>query len=65
MNRRVSAFVGAIICLFGFIWFLQGTGILPGSVMSGSQFWEIVGGLTFVVGLLIFAKSVKSHRSEK
>jgi len=40
MNRRliVSTILGAIILLFGFVWFLQGIGILPGSVMSGSQF---------------------------
>lgn len=59
MNRRVSAIVGAIISLFGLVWFLQGVGILPGSVMSGSQFWEIVGAITFLIGIGIVVVSVK------
>lgn len=61
MNRRliVSTILGAIILLFGFVWFLQGIGILPGSVMSGSQFWEMAGAVTFAVGILILAFSAK------
>ena len=53
MKRRVFSIVGAIIALFGLVWFLQGAGLLPGSVMSGSQFWEVAGAITFVIGLLI------------
>lgn len=61
MNRRliVSTILGAIILLFGFVWFLQGIGTLPGSVMSGSQFWEMAGAVTFVVGILMLAFSAK------
>ena len=53
MKRRAFSIVGAIIALFGAVWFLQGASVLPGSVMSGSQFWEIVGAMTFIVGLVI------------
>jgi hypothetical protein len=54
MKRRAFSIVGGIIALFGLVWFLQGAGLLLGSVMSGSQFWEIAGGLTFIVGLGVF-----------
>jgi len=52
--------VGAIIAFFGLIWFLQGAGFLPGSVMSGSQFWEVAGALTFLVGLGIVVYGLKT-----
>jgi len=60
MNRRLFSIVGAIIALFGLVWFLQGASILPGSVMTGSQFWEVAGALTLIVGIVITAFSLKS-----
>jgi hypothetical protein len=60
MNRRVFSVVGVIIAVFGLIWLLQGASILPGSVMTGSEFWEIVGAITFVVGLVIIPYSLKT-----
>ena len=59
MKRRVFSIVGAIMALFGLVWLLQGAGILPGSAMSGSQFWEIAGAITFIVGLVIIPYSLK------
>jgi hypothetical protein len=53
MKRRAFSIIGVIIALFGLIWFLQGAGLLLGSVMSGSQFWEIAGAITFIIGLLL------------
>ena len=60
MKRRVLSIVGAIIALFGFVWFLQGTSVLPGSAMTGSQFWEIAGALTFIIGIAIVAYGLKT-----
>jgi len=60
MKRRVFSIVGAVIAFFGLVWFLQGASILPGSVMTGSQFWEIVGILAFIVGIVIAAYCLKS-----
>jgi len=37
----------------GFVWFFQGIEVLPGSIMSGSQFWAIAGGLAVIVGLVL------------
>jgi hypothetical protein len=60
MKRRAFSIVGAIIVLFGLVWFLQGAGVLLGSVMSGSQFWEIAGAITFIVGLVITVYSLRT-----
>jgi len=60
MRRRIFAIVGAILALFGLIWLLQGANILSGSAMSGSQFWEVAGGITFIVGIFIIPYSLKS-----
>jgi hypothetical protein len=49
MVQRVLVTVGVLIALFGLVWLLQGGGVLPGSAMSGSQFWEMAGALTFIV----------------
>ena len=69
MKRRAFSIVGAMIALFGLIWFLQGPAILPGSVMSGLQFWEKAGALTFIVGIVIAAYCIKTYgwmtKSEK
>ena len=59
MRRRIFSIVGAIIAFFGLIWLLQGAAILPGSVMSGSQFWEVAGAATFIVGIAIAAYCLK------
>jgi hypothetical protein len=59
MKRRILV-VGVILAVFGLIWLLQGASILSGSVMTGSEFWEIVGAITFMVGLVIVPYSLKS-----
>lgn len=60
MKKRTFSIVGAVIAFFGLIWFLQGADVLPGSVMTGSQFWEIAGALTFVVGIVIIGYCLKA-----
>lgn len=42
--------VGALIVLAGIIWFLQGVNVLPGSFMTGSVFWAVVGALCILGG---------------
>jgi len=59
MKRRIFSAVGVILAVFGLIWLLQGAGILSGSVMTGSEFWEVVGAITFIIGLVIVPFSLK------
>jgi hypothetical protein len=48
--------IGALLTLFGVIWFLQGINVLPGSFMTGQLKWAINGGIAVVAGLgLLFA----------
>ncbi len=59
MSRRVISIVEAIISLVCLVWFLQGASVIPGSVMSDSQFWEMAGGLTLIAGIVISASSLR------
>ncbi|MGA3108465.1 MAG: hypothetical protein ABSD99_03270 [Candidatus Bathyarchaeia archaeon] len=59
----VAVPVGAILFLMGLIWFLQGIGILPGSIMTGSTFWAGAGGLTVIVGLVLIATGVTGRKA--
>ena len=41
--------------LLGLVWIGQGSGIIGGSAMSGSSFWEIVGVVLVVVSIVLAA----------
>ena len=49
--------IGVLLVLPGIVWFLQGIGVLPGSMMTGQIQWAINGGILIVIGagLLWFA----------
>ena len=51
--RRTRIALGVVIALVGLVWLLQGIGVLPGSVMSGSAFWAVVGAALVVGGALL------------
>jgi hypothetical protein len=65
MKRKVALMpIGMILIFFGSVWFLQGIGILPGSIMTGSTFWAVAGGLSVLIGLalaFVGAKGVTSN----
>jgi hypothetical protein len=58
-SRLVLVLVGVIAALLGLTWMLQGIGILPGSVMSGSLFWAVAGAAAFLIGLAIAGASFR------
>ncbi|AHG92805.1 hypothetical protein J421_5270 (plasmid) [Gemmatirosa kalamazoonensis] len=49
--RIVRYVVGALCCLMGGVWLLQGIGVLPGSFMTGQSKWAVYGGLLLLVGV--------------
>lgn len=51
--KIVLNIVGALLVLFGTIWFLQGINVLPGSFMTGEIKWAIYGGIAFVAGVIV------------
>ena len=59
-RRRAFSIVGVVLAFFGLIWFLQGTDVLPGSIMTGSQFWEMAGLVTIIVGIVIVIYCLKT-----
>ncbi len=64
MHRRLLAIpVGIIVFLIGLVWLLQGIGILPGSIMSGSEFWAVAGGLGCIIGLGLIGVGVTGRKS--
>lgn len=59
LRKYVLALIGGVIAFMGLAWFLQGIGVLPGSFMTGSQFWAAVGALALLAGCLIAAVSLR------
>lgn len=49
--------LGVLVILAGFVWFLQGINVLPGSFMTGQPQWAVYGGIAILVGaaLIFFA----------
>jgi len=49
----IARIAGAILVLFGAIWFLQGINILPGSFMTGQIRWAVYGGIAMAAGVTL------------
>jgi hypothetical protein len=45
--------IGALLALFGAIWFLQGINVLPGSFMTGQIQWAVYGGIAIAAGVSV------------
>jgi hypothetical protein len=56
--RTTLVIVGVILVAVGVVWFLQGSGHLAGSFMSGSRFWEWTGVVAIVAGVIALARGV-------
>jgi len=69
LKQLAVPLVGFILALFGLLWFLQGLAILLlcpilcfadcECVTSGSPFWEVIGAITFIIGITIIFVSLK------
>jgi hypothetical protein len=51
--RTLSLLVGGIAILAGAVWILQGSGVLPGSFMTGQRMWLIIGIIVGIIGLAL------------
>jgi hypothetical protein len=45
--------LGALLVLFGGVWFLQGINVLPGSFMTGQIRWAVYGGIAVAAGVAV------------
>ena len=61
--RTLSLIVGGIAILAGGIWILQGTGVLPGSFMTGQRMWLIIGIVVAVVGVALAYNGIRRPAS--
>ncbi len=57
--RIGSLIVGAIGILTGAVWILQGSGVLPGSFMTGQRMWLIIGIVVGIVGLALAYNGIR------
>ena len=51
--HRTRLAVAAVLVLVGLLWLGQGSGFLPGTAMSGSAFWAVVGLVALAIGLYV------------
>ena len=58
MTRPTLMAIGAVLVIFGSVFFLQGIDVLGGSGMSGKTLWAILGPIIALagVGLLLAAR---------
>lgn len=59
----VPLVIGVLLVLIGLAWIGQGTGLIAGSLMSGSVVWAIVGLVALVAGGVLLARSMRRRRS--
>ncbi len=61
--RIVSMIIGALLVLFGCVWFLQGINVLPGSFMTGQIKWAVYGAIAVVAGIALLVSARRRTRA--
>jgi len=59
---RTRVLVGVLMCIVGAVWFMQGIGVLKGSVMTGQAFWTVVGAILIVLGVRMVVRGRRPRR---
>ena len=49
--RRSRLWGALILAIVGLVWVGQGVGLMPGTAMSGSSFWALVGAALVLVAI--------------
>ena len=57
--RVASLILGVIATFAGGVWILQGSGVLPGSFMTGQRMWLIVGIIVAIVGVALAYNGIR------
>jgi hypothetical protein len=53
----IRGVIGALLCLAGVVWILQGVNVLHGSMMSGRGGYAVLGAVVFVLGASLLARA--------
>ncbi len=51
MRKTGLTIAGVLLLLVGTVWFFQGIGVIPGSFMTGQNFWAAAGTLAVIAGV--------------
>jgi hypothetical protein len=57
--RIIRWIIAAVLALAGLVWLGQGLGLIPGSFMTGSTTWAVIGAACLVVAGLIAARELR------
>jgi len=63
VRRRVLIALALLCELTGWIWILQGVGVLPGSFMTGQAMWTVIGAIVVLVASALFLIVLRSRPS--
>jgi hypothetical protein len=55
---------GVLLIVVGFVFFLQGINVLPGSFMTGQMKWAVCGGVMLVAGIVLLLATRAASRSD-
>ncbi|HEY2042379.1 MAG TPA: hypothetical protein VGH11_06845 [Jatrophihabitans sp.] len=61
MRKPVWVVIGVVLMLLGLVFTLQGAGVINGSAMSGSTFWEVAGPVIILAGLAMAGIGVRGR----
>jgi hypothetical protein len=61
--RTLSLVIGGLAILAGAVWILQGSGVLPGSFMTGQRMWLIIGIVVAIIGLALAYNGIRRPAS--
>jgi len=57
--RIGSLVTGVLALLVGAVWILQGSGVLPGSFMTGQRMWLFIGIIVAIIGLALAYNGIR------
>ena len=57
--RTLSLVLGLLAMIAGAVWILQGSGVLPGSFMTGQLMWLVIGIIVAIVGLAVAYNAIR------
>ena len=61
--RMLLLVFGSLLVVAGGIWFFQGIGLLPGSLMTGQLRWAQYGAIAIFVGALVIVFARRRPRA--
>jgi hypothetical protein len=61
MRNPVQLLLGAVLMLFGTVFFLQGIDLLKGSSMTGKPVWVVLGPVIALPGLGLIVRSTRKQ----